>query len=447
MLLGLIPSPAPAKKFRGRPQNRPRDTSGAQEFAGNLFLRILPGSRSQEILALLRVIMAIIDPEGLFSGERLAACSDLAQLYWPRFFLAANSCGRIELSYKSLVSRVFGNFQDHPKSDELWAVFREYENNFLAVLYESDSGVWWCQFITSEKFLPKYKKTRDEQSPAPTSEVMEAHRRGYLEWKRSKSFKNQSFQKLPTLFSSEGVGIGVGVGTGIGVGVEKQEQQQKPSPPRSEDGGGKKAEPVPPSKPTTPPKPPMAKPEKAKKSHADPRYEPCKDLLRAYWLSKNPEHEMPWDGQEGKALSMFLKANPHVTATDFRNFLAHRFRSEVNHSERPGAWVGKVIKYANHPLDRFGQPIDGKGKSKNATVPLGKAEGNLAVLAEVISRRQRERTAGEDGDIPAGEVGTNQPRIIHAIPSEPRPPSVSGGDGDSSGKQERGRGDGAPIPW
>ena len=101
--------------------------------------------------------MAIIDPEGLFSGERLAACSDLAQLYWPRFFLAANSCGRIELSYKSIVSRVFGNFQSPPKSDDLWKIFREYDDNYLAILYQSESGTWWCQFITSEKYLPKYK--------------------------------------------------------------------------------------------------------------------------------------------------------------------------------------------------------------------------------------------------------------------------------------------------
>ena len=158
--------------------------------------------------------MAIIDPEGLFSGERLAACSDLAQFCWPRFFLASNSCGRIELSYKSLVSHVFGNFHKVPESQEIWAIFREYEANYLAVLYEAESGSWWCQFITSEKYLPKYKKTRDEMSPPPSAALMDKHRTGYLEWKRSKSFKNQSFRKLPKSSGSEGVGIGVGVGIG-----------------------------------------------------------------------------------------------------------------------------------------------------------------------------------------------------------------------------------------
>jgi hypothetical protein len=45
---------------------------------------------------------------------------------------------------------------------------------------------------------------------------MESYRIGYLQWKKSKSFNNQSFQKLPKTFSSERVGIGVGIGVGDG---------------------------------------------------------------------------------------------------------------------------------------------------------------------------------------------------------------------------------------
>jgi len=63
--------------------------------------------------------MAIIDPAGLFEGERLAACSDVAQLYWPRLFLAANSCARLELSYPSVISkfsRILETLQDKRSS-------------------------------------------------------------------------------------------------------------------------------------------------------------------------------------------------------------------------------------------------------------------------------------------------------------------------------------------
>lgn len=180
--------------------------------------------------------MAIIDPDGLFCGERLAACSDMAKLYWPRFFLASNGYGRLELSYKSLVSRVFGNFQKIPESSEIWQIFREYEANFLAVLYESSDGCWWCQFITSEKYLPKYKKTRDNDSPAPTFEQMEKSRMGYLAWKKANSFSNQSFQKVLESFVRRGEER-----RGFGIGAERSGVEwsgEGKEAPRSGGGNG-----------------------------------------------------------------------------------------------------------------------------------------------------------------------------------------------------------------
>lgn len=183
--------------------------------------------------------MAIIDPEGLFSGERLAACSDLAQLYWPRFFLAANGRGRLELTYKSLISRVFGNFQKVPESSEIWKVFREYETNFLAVIYEAANGGWWCQFTTSEKYLPKFKTRRDEMSPAPPLDLVENARKGYLQWKKAKSIKNQSFQKSSENFSRRGVGEGVGEEKG------KTSTAEVPPPPSPPVNGRKKKTPLP----------------------------------------------------------------------------------------------------------------------------------------------------------------------------------------------------------
>jgi hypothetical protein len=158
--------------------------------------------------------VAIIDPDGLFSGERLAACSDEAQLYWPRLFLAANSCARLELSYTSIISGIFKNFRKPPKVGELWAIFEEYEKNFLAILYEAN-GAWWCQFITSEKYLPKYRRTRDVLTPAPSETKLKTFNFGYLEWKKANSFSGNTFrnsQKVSDGKGREGIGEGVGVG-------------------------------------------------------------------------------------------------------------------------------------------------------------------------------------------------------------------------------------------
>ena len=347
------------------------------------------------------VNMAIIDPEGLFSGERLAACSDLAQLYWPRFFLAANSCGRIELSYKSLVSRVFGNFQSPPKSEELWKIFREYDDNYLAILYQSESGTWWCQFITSEKYLPKYKKTRDYLSPAPSLELLDIHRSGYLEWKKSKSFQNQSFQKLSDddeSFRREGVGIGVGAGIGEGVGKEQILPAKK-------------------------------KPSRGTKSNLiKSRHEEFKVAIGKYWVAKNPGVEMPWGPAEGRNLAMWLKESPTTTVEQFTLWLRNRFKSDVNHSERPSRWIGNVTNFANSPIDTYGKPKNSNG-GKNAPISNGTGNQIMGVFKETIERRQRNRSLDEDGNLsPSVETRPDDTGIIHAVSTTPRLEGVSGSD-------------------
>lgn len=177
--------------------------------------------------------MAIIDPEGLFQGERLAACSDMAQFCWPRLYLGSNGYARLELSYSSIISKIFRNFKNPPKSAELWEIFREYEKNFLAILYEIN-GVWWCEFATSEKWLPRYKTRRDEESPAPTLEDRQRFHSGLLKWKSNNSFSNESFQKVSEDFVRRGVGVGVGVGDVEGINTSCTEPKQVRSVLRKE---------------------------------------------------------------------------------------------------------------------------------------------------------------------------------------------------------------------
>jgi hypothetical protein len=316
--------------------------------------------------------MAIIDPDGLFSGERLAACSDIAQLYWPRFFLAANSCARIELSYKSLVSRVFGNFQKVPTSSEIWAIFREYEANYLAVLYETEGGAWWCQFATSEKYLPKYKKTRDNLSPAPPADAMDEYRFGYLKWKKSKSFQNQSFQKLPESFSSEGVGIGVGVGEGTGV-------KQKPSA--------------------------KGKPSQVKDERNSSFMQ---DFRKAF---EHINHiPAPWDEQEAGILSRWLKKNATITREQWQNILRHRRASPINQTAPLSRWMPLALSWLEGMADEWGNRLDEQGnritggKGNGATKPSpNKQDRNIEAgrIASAYYEAQAIGSANGDG----GESG------------------------------------------
>lgn len=167
--------------------------------------------------------MAIIDPEGLFHGERLGACSDVAQLYWPRFFLAANGFGRMELSYSSIISKIFGNFQKVPAASVIWGVFEEYARHCLVILYEHE-GVWWAQFHTSAKYLPRYMTARDMKSPVPSAEQLEQHQKEYVAWKAANSVRNESFRKNSEdfgKFRTERRGVVVGVGGVVGVGAKQ----------------------------------------------------------------------------------------------------------------------------------------------------------------------------------------------------------------------------------
>ncbi len=343
--------------------------------------------------------MAIIDPEGLFSGERLASCSDLAQLYWPRFFLAANSCGRIELSYKSLISRVFGNFQNPPKSDELWRIFREYDENFLAILYQSESGTWWCQFITSEKYLPKYKKTRDSMSPAPPFELVELHNRGYIDWKKSKSFQNQSFQKFSDnaeSFGREGIGVGIGVGVGEGIG-----EIQNPSRKR-----------------------------KRKERVPDPRHSQFRESLEKYWEKKNPTNpDLPWGPADAKQLSLMLEANPAMDVEGFRNLLRNRAKSDVVHGDPVRRWIGNVTQFTV-PLDRYGKPMTNENGGKNAAVSNTRGLSSVGVLKDFINDTERGGDADENGDLPPSDFRQGDAKTIRGVSGTLRLASVSGGDAE-----------------
>jgi hypothetical protein len=101
------------------------------------------------------------------------------------------------------------------------------------------------------------------------------------------------------------------------------------------------------------------KPSRARRERAsDPRHAEFKALTSEYWTAKNATLPMPWDGAEGAALAALLGSNPTLEGATYRQLLANRARSEVNHAERPRAWLALATNYAGGPLDRFGKPMD-----------------------------------------------------------------------------------------
>lgn len=156
--------------------------------------------------------MSIIDPDGFFNGDRLRRCSNLAQLHWPRLFLASNGFGRLEINYAKIIGRAYGTFKPVPSEADLNSYIGEYVQHNLLFLYEID-GQMWGQWDTQSRCLPRFKTASDRRSPAPPEAA-------YLAWKRSYLSQKTSF---PKYFGniSEGFRSGVGVGVGVGVGDGK----------------------------------------------------------------------------------------------------------------------------------------------------------------------------------------------------------------------------------
>ena len=368
--------------------------------------------------------MAIIDPNGLFYGDRLARCSDEAQLHWVRFFTASNTFARLELNYRQIISTAYGSFKSKPTEEQVAGWVREFHENFLLFIYTAPNGSLWGQWLTSKENLRKYQTSTDKRSPGPDEKELEVYRQQYISKKQAKSI---AFNELSKPLQFTLLGIGEGIGKGIGDG---KEQEQKT-----------------PAKPTAPQ---VEKVKETKTAIAKSRHDAFKDAIRKYWATRNPEVEMPWGPVEGRNLEMWLKESPTTTLDQFLTWLKHRFKSEVNHTERPSTWIRTITKFAKSPIDKFGQPllpVNVNGGRKNATVPLGKAEGNMAVLNESLARAEHQSPAYENGDLPASENGQTDTGPIHGILDPFRPKGISSGNGELVGEQTDRRRNNPPVTW
>jgi hypothetical protein len=149
--------------------------------------------------------MSVIDPEGLFNGDRLRRCSNAAQLHWPRLFFASDGFARLEINYARIVGRAYPTFNPVPPEAELQACVEEYAKNYLLFLYWVGGQVWG-QWDTRKELLPRYKTAADRRSPIPPEPA-------FTEWKQSYREENKV---LPKCFGNisetflHGVGVGVG---------------------------------------------------------------------------------------------------------------------------------------------------------------------------------------------------------------------------------------------
>jgi hypothetical protein len=146
----------------------------------------------------------------------------------------------------------------------------------------------------------------------------------------------------------------------------------------------------------------VQKPSRVKRE-SDPRHTAFKEAIRKYWDSKNAGVDMPWGPAEGKQLGMWLREAPHITLEQFTLFLRNRYKSQVNHGERPCQWIKWVTSYGPGPVDKY------KNTAGQTEAGNGKVERSAAAAASVVDYfENRARIdggqllsgSGDDGELP-----------------------------------------------
>ncbi len=191
--------------------------------------------------------MAIITPEGLFRGDRLRRCSQEAQLMWPRYFIASNTCARFEISYQAMLDNAFLGLKSPPTEEAFLGHMTEYLNEFLLFVYRVN-GEWWGQWDTPEGMLQRHKLKADLRTPAPPEEEFKAWRE---EYQRQKALRSARVGDILSVLVPKAVlqnpaknleilqKFGGNVrGVGVGVGEERTGEERNlyiSSPPEDSD--------------------------------------------------------------------------------------------------------------------------------------------------------------------------------------------------------------------
>ena len=139
----------------------------------------------------------------------------------------------------------------------------------------------------------------------------------------------------------------------------------------------------------------------------DPRHIACKERIFAAYRHKNAGADPDWDGREGQALGMLLRANPALDTETINPLLAHWARSDVNHSDRPSIWIPKLSSFRMAPIDRFNKPKEehgNGGSNQNHKSPAKqRIDGARRVLAQAAFDRGLIDPARIDGQ-PSEEI-------------------------------------------
>lgn len=179
----------------------------------------------------------LVLPRGLLQGERLAKCSDEAQLHFPRLAALTNGFGRIELNLRSILESAYSGFNAQPTRAQLTGWLKEYAAAHLLFVYQAPDGKPWGQWRgIPDNMLPRFKTAADKRSPIPPLEELAKFDEEYSSLRKaSGDFLNvaSDFGNVPK--SSEGFGNVLNIS--VDEVVDEGKQKQNLSSPLARESG------------------------------------------------------------------------------------------------------------------------------------------------------------------------------------------------------------------
>jgi hypothetical protein len=95
---------------------------------------------------------------------------------------------------------------------------------------------------------------------------------------------------------------------------------------------------------------------------SDPRHQALMVEVDRLYRWYNDGLPCPDMGRTAKALHEFLRANPAWPLRTIQRAMRNRYDSEeINYSEAPWIWLKHLPSYVQDPLNRFKQPVYGRG--------------------------------------------------------------------------------------
>lgn len=321
----------------------------------------------------------------------------MAQLYYPRLLCASNGFGRIHVSYRKVVALAFPRWDSGsiPPEPELMSYMKEYAENRLIFLYQSNDQIWG-QWDAKKSTFGKYQTTEDKRSPAPPAEEFGRWQDENRQHSTKTSVTMVHFELLsPSAefpqgseklrHGSEKVGDGIGIGVGkryevLGVGIKPSAHSVR----RAKNQSGQVSD-----------------------ATGETKHKRIEHMLQSAWEEHNPgAGKCPWGADDGAQLKRTLAKTTNWPDSSYAQCISNLYATEgFPRSELPVFFLPRLPTYFQRPRDRYNRELG--ASNGNGTRQTSKANDREQRVIDRARRFSGADATGEADSAGADPVATS----------------------------------------